>query len=111
TTLVISTLSLHDALPISLNDPQVTGPIRIASRANVPNGISMISSISTSYATWAPPKNTVFKVTPFRVALFNDGEKQGATQTHTYIIDPAGADRYQLPFISLVTDSLSMFDY
>jgi len=95
----------------TLNDPQVTGPIRIASRANVPNGISMISSISTSYATWAPPKNTVFKVTPFRVALFNNGVKQGSTQTHTYIIDPAGADRYQLPVISLVTDSLHLFDY
>jgi hypothetical protein len=93
------------------SDPVVGGPIRISSRADVPNGISMISSTTTSYAPWAPPKGNVFKATTLRVATYTQGIKIGPTHTHTYIIHPLGVDRYSLPVISLVTDSLHFFDY
>lgn len=92
-------------------DPVVNGPIRITSRENVPNGISMISGTTTSYAPWAPPKGNVFKATVLRVATYTSGVKVGPTHTHTYIVHPLGADRYSLPVISIVTDSLNLFDY
>lgn len=93
------------------SDPVVAGPIRIASRDHVPNGISMISGTTTSYAPWAPPKGNVFKATVLRVATFTSGVKIGPTHTHTYIVHPSGANRYSLPVISIVTDSLHLFDY
>ncbi len=92
-------------------DPVVDGPLRIASRHDVPNGISMISSTTTSYAIWAPPKGNVFKVTVLRVATYSGNVKVGPTHTHTFVIHPLGADRYSLPVISLATDSLHFFDY
>ncbi len=93
------------------SDPVVTGTLRITSRENVPNGISMISSTTTPYAPWAPPKGTIFKVTVLRVATFTHGVKIGPTHTHTYIVHPLGVNRYTLPVISLATDSLHLFDY
>jgi hypothetical protein len=93
------------------SDPLISGPLRIKSRASIPNSISMISSTTTSYAPWAPPKGTVFKVTVLRVATFASGVKIGPTHTHTYVVHPAGADRYSLPVISIATDSLNVFDY
>ncbi len=93
------------------NDPVVAGPLKITSRENVPNGISMISSTTTPYAPWAPPKGNVFKATVLRVATYADGVKVGPTHTHTYVVHPLGAGRYELPVISLATDSLHFFDY
>jgi hypothetical protein len=95
----------------TISDPVVDGPLRIASRANVPNSLSTISDISTPYAPWAPPKGVVFKATVLRVATFNNGVKEGPTLTHTYIVHPSGTDRYTLPVVSLATDSLSFFDH
>ncbi len=95
----------------TITDSVVAGPLRISSRENVPNGISMISATTTSYAIWAPPKGNVFKATVLRVATFADGVKVGPIHTHTYIVHPMGANRYTLPVISLATDSLNFFDY
>jgi hypothetical protein len=88
-----------------------TAPIPIRSRVGDPNSYSMISQVSTSYAPWAPPKSEVFKATVVRVAAFVDTVRVSPIHTQTYIIDPEGAQRYSLPVISLVTDSLHLFDY
>jgi hypothetical protein len=88
-----------------------TAPIPIRSRVGDPNSLSMISTVSTSYAPWAPPKSEVFKATVVRVAAFVDTVRVSAIHTQTYFIDPDGADRYGLPVVSLVTDSLNLFDH
>lgn len=88
-----------------------TEPIPIRSRVGEPNAYSMISQVSTSYSPWAPPKSEVFKATVVRVAAFVDTLRVSPVSTHTYFINPAGVHRYSLPVVSLVTDSLHLFDY
>lgn len=88
-----------------------TAGIPILSRAGEPNGISMISQISTSYATWAPPVGEVFKATVVRAAVFVDGERSGRIVTNTYFVTPEGLARYRLPVVSLATDSLNLFGH
>lgn len=95
----------------TLSSPVASGPIPIRSRDGEPNTYSMISGISNSYAPWAPPKGEVFKITVLRAAAFQAGQRVTPIHTNSYIIHPAGADRYSLPVVSLVTDSLHLFDH
>lgn len=95
----------------TISSPVATGPIPIRSRDGEPNCYSMISDVSNSYAPWAPPKSEVFKITVLRAAAFKDGQRITPINTNSYIIHPSGADRYSLPVVSLVTDSLNLFDH
>jgi hypothetical protein len=87
------------------------GPISITGRAGDPNSYSIISTTTYEYATWAPPVGEVFKASVLRVSLFQDGVRAGPVHSHTYFVDGGMADRYDLPVISIVTDSLNLFDY
>lgn len=91
------------------NDSAYTAPLRIADRTPGPNRLSTISRTTYEYATWAPPVGQVAKGTPVRAALFQNGERVGPIFTHTYWIFPEGRERYTLPVMSLVSDSLHFF--
>ena len=87
------------------------GPVTISGRTGDPNSYSMISGVSYEYATWAPPVGEVFKTNVFRAAVFLGDVQVGPVYTHTYFVDPGMPERYSLPVVSLVTDSLNFFDY
>lgn len=86
-------------------------PLPVADRTPAPNSLSTISDVSTSYAPWAAPRGQVFKGTVVRAAGFAAGERVTPVATRTFFVHPDGDNRYRLPVISLVTDSLHLFDH
>jgi hypothetical protein len=85
------------------------GPIVVESRAGDDNVLSLIRT-TTPENKWNAPTGEIFKATVIRARVFGDEGGASPTVTHTYFVDPAGADRYSLPVISLVTDPDNFFD-
>lgn len=59
---------------------------------------------------WYEP-NKVYKSNIIRFASFDNGELQSDVFSRTYFIDPEIENRYTFPIVSLITDSLNLFDY
>lgn len=88
--------------------------IQLSTRENDPNTISLIptNNIGPGHPyreNWRPPSTTVEKINIIRaIAVLPDGTK-GTVSNATYIIDPAGIERYSMPLISLITDPDNLF--
>jgi len=85
-----------------------TGPILIKSKTGTANGISMIDNTSP---WWIPPAGKVFKSTVVRAKLFIPDTLTLATETATFFVDNGIFSRYNVPVISIVTDSINLFGY
>lgn len=91
-------------------------PIHIFNRTSLPNGISMIPTNNNNnpgppyYEGWQPPLGLVFKINVIRVRQLHPDAPPGPVKTLTYIVDPAGAQRYPFPVFSLATNSQNLFD-
>lgn len=78
---------------------------------------NIISTIRTnpettpSYYRWKEPGDNIFKGTVLRLRSFINGEPASRTYTKTYWVHPNIYQRYNMPVISIVTDSLHLFDY
>ena len=59
---------------------------------------------------WKVPKN-VNKAHVVRFAAFKDGVIKSQIYNSTFFINPQKNERYTLPVISLITDSINLFDY
>lgn len=58
------------------------------------------------------PVDDVERVVVIRAAAFNDADScVSQVKTNTYMIHSLGCDLHNLPVLSIVTDSLSLFDY
>ena len=73
-----------------------------------------LSAIQTTYGTggeddWEAPDGSVFKFYTVRARIFKDGSP-GPHTTHSYIVTPAGTNRYTLPVVSIATDKANLFD-
>ncbi|TVQ09903.1 MAG: T9SS C-terminal target domain-containing protein [Bacteroidetes bacterium] len=93
-----------------------TESIAIESLVGVPNGISMIPTNNNNdpgppyYEGWQPPAGEVFKTNIVRAITVKDNHITGKAATHSYLIDPLGANRYSLPVFFLNTDEENFFD-
>lgn len=85
--------------PVTLNDRSGDEPV-----------LAYISDISHNYSPWVPPSGDVQLIHVIRARSRSGGNWSG-TNTATFIIHPAGVDRYTLPVVSLVTDPDNLFDY
>jgi len=83
-------------------------PILVKSRTGDPNVLSIIDNTSP---WWAPPLGEVFKSTVIRAKLFIQDTLVMKTATHTYFVDSDIFSKYNVPVISLTTDSVNLFDY
>lgn len=97
------------------NSPVYTGPISITETPFTPD----ISAIPTTPVTganesgdyaWEGPQS-VYTANVIRFATFENGERTNEVLTKTYFVDPNVAERYTFPVVSLVTDSLNLFNY
>ena len=93
----------------SQSSPIYSGPIKIKNRNGNPNNYSNIPSAYTSW--WALPGGNVEKATVVRARVFKSGYLPSVTATHTFFVDPNINSRFNMPVISLVTDSSGLFDY
>jgi len=102
------------------SDPNVNSlvydsPILIYDREDEPNGISTIRTNPESTSDefkWKEPNGQVFKGTVIKARAFADGQEITPIWTNSYFVDPEMYTRYHgLPVISIITDSLNLFDY
>lgn len=93
-----------------------TGPITIK---NNPETLTDISFIPTTplhgekqlfLFIWKKPKK-VYKCNTIKYAAFDNGVMQGNVSTKSFFADSGIKKRYTFPIISIVTDSLNLFDY
>jgi hypothetical protein len=85
-------------------------PISLSQRDGETASLAFISNISSRYAPWSAPTGPIELIHSIRYRT-KRGDSWGKTATATYIINPEGASAYSLPILSLVTDSLSLFDH
>lgn len=105
--------TLNGSVP-TINDPVWSGSLQIEDRSNEPNGISEIPTVAptaTGWGAWEAPVETVFKGTVLRIRSFDAGQPTSHPLNLSYFIDPLGDDRYSFSVVSLITDSLNLFDY
>jgi len=100
----------------TINSPVYTAPILIANNTNTPNNFSNIPTTplegpwQLDAYVWQQPE-TVYKANVIRFASFLNGYIQSDIYTKTYFVDPDIQNRYTFPILSLVTDSLNLFQY
>ena len=97
------------------SSPVYSGPITINQRAPTAN----LSNIPTNndpnpgppyYEGWQAPEGEVFRFRTVRAKVFKTGSQPSRTITQSYVIHPAGANRYSLPIVSINTDAANFFD-
>lgn len=92
-----------------------TTPLLIEPRDGQRNVLSMIPtnidqhSSRPDHPAWQPPEGEVFKIAVVRARTFVDGEASEVA-TRSFIVDPAGASRFNLPVLSLATHPDNLFD-
>lgn len=87
-----------------------TSPIQINDRTGQNHSYSQISTISHSYSPWVPPTGPIQLFTVVR-ARSKKGNSWSDISSGSFIVHPNGPDRYSIPVISIITDSLHLFDY
>lgn len=86
-----------------------TGPLFLSESLYSKSNIYTI--VNTIPSTFYLPDD-VERIITIRAAVFDANEnKVGDTKTNSYIIKQLGYDTHGLPFISITTDSLNLFDY
>ncbi|MCA1761525.1 MAG: CotH kinase family protein [Cryomorphaceae bacterium] len=87
----------------------------IEDRTSEPNSISTIpTNPPETYGTagWQPPSGPVFKAVVLKAQAFKNDQPISEISTKTYFVHPDLSEKYnEMPLISLVTDSLHLFDY
>lgn len=89
-----------------------TTPFLIKSRKGEANIISTIPTTPDSEKfVWKMPITEVFKSTVVRACSFSNGTRTSPIYSCTYFVDDSMTDRYSLPILSIITDSLNLFDF
>ena len=100
----------------TINSLSYSGPIEIKKRAKKEVDISFIPTTPLTGPSqlnkyvWKNPLK-VNNCTVLRFASFVDGVRKSPVYTRTFFIDTLQSKRYSFPVVSLVADSLSLFDY
>lgn len=100
----------------TINDKLYTSPLLIKNNSNYPNSISDLpttvlqSPPEINQHHWQQPNN-VYKGNVIRYALFENDSLVSPIYSKTYFVDSMMHNRYSFPVISIVTDSLNLFDY
>jgi hypothetical protein len=97
------TLNGSEPTPSSMT---YNGAIKIGFRSHLPNIYSMIPSSPK----WVAPVGQVDKSTTLRCASYKNGQRTSDIYTLTFFVDANARKKYSMPVISLVTDSLNLFD-
>ncbi len=92
-----------------------TTPLLIRPRDGERNVLSMIPtnvnqhSNRPDFPAWQPPEDEVFKITVVRARTYLHGEASRVV-SRSFIVDPAGSARFNLPVLSIATDRENLFD-
>ncbi|TVR39681.1 MAG: T9SS C-terminal target domain-containing protein [Cryomorphaceae bacterium] len=102
------------------SDPDTTAipyesPIAVQDRTDEANNLSSIQTTASNASHpyhWIAPDGQVFKGTVVKAQSFLNGTAASPLYTNTYLVDENIESRFNgLPIVSIVTDSLNLFDY
>lgn len=92
------------------NSIKYSGPIEINSLVGTPNGISTIrTTCDQGFYYWRNPEEEVFKATVIKARTVSGSNSFSEIVTRTYFVDHDINDKFSMPVISLITDSLNLF--
>ena len=116
---IFYTLNGNEPTP---NDFLYSGPVVLQNRTGDPNSQSTIeTNPSFDYPMgaydltrannrgWLEPYGEIYKINVIRYRAYKPGYAPSEIVTQTFMIDPAGAEKYSLPILSLVYDSTDLF--
>lgn len=98
----------------TLSNPIWSGSVEVVNRSSETNSISTIPTNASNLSEniiWEEPSSNVFKGTVFRFRSFESGMPTSHTLSQSFFVHQFGAYRYSLAVVSIITDSLSLFDY
>ena len=107
--------TLNGEIPTA-NSHLYTSPIDINNNSQTSYSISGIPTTPQSGPVelydfiWHEP-NSVYKCNVIRYAAFDGKKRQSEIYSKTYFIDPEINTKYEMPIVSLITDSINLFDY
>ncbi|MDG5766186.1 CotH kinase family protein [Balneolales bacterium ANBcel1] len=103
--------TLDGSRPTS-NSPVFDGPLTVHDRSGEANVFSTIrtSARTFDWRQWHEPDGPVAKATIIRTVTLRENHLP-VYDKRTYFVMSEGADRYEVPVISITTDSLNLFDY
>ena len=107
--------TLNGEIP-TINSYMYTHPINISNNSQTPYSISGIPTTPLSGPShlydfiWQVP-TSVYKCNVVRYAAFEQGILQGKIYSKTYFVDSGVNNKYEIPIVSIITDSLNLFDY
>ncbi|MFW5707895.1 MAG: CotH kinase family protein [Bacteroidota bacterium] len=108
--------TLDGALPTFSSDIY-TENITIACREGDPNTISMIPTNNNDdpgppyFEGWQPPAGEIFKVNVVRAMAVKENFLPSKVETHSYLVDELGVNRYSLPVFFINTNEEHFFDH
>jgi hypothetical protein len=104
--------TLDGSVPTEGSDA-ISGSLYLDYKSAEPNLFSEIPTTplqnKIDYKAWESPRIKIDKAWVIRSASFRDGVQISPVHTRTYFIDSHISDKYTMPVISLVTDSLNLF--
>lgn len=107
--------TLNGALP-SVNSKLYSEPIHFDVNNHFPIQFSYIPTTPLEGPwplqsfVWKEPVN-VKQAHVLRYAVFQNGEQMSHVNSHTYFVGDVSAEAYSFPVLSLITDSLNLFQY
>ena len=95
-----------------LSSPVYSGPIPVYDLSPEPNVFSTIrtSNRTFDWRRWYEPEGPVTKATVIRAMAIKEGSLPDYSKK-TFFVLPGGAERYDVPVISIATDSLNLFGH
>ncbi len=105
--------TLNGSVPTA-NSPVLESPLLLENVSSNPNTISEIPTTPdeefSGEFVWKAPDGFVDKAIVLRCGSFNNGNRTSEEYTKTYFIGEDIASKFTVPVISLVTDSVNLFD-
>lgn len=105
--------TLDGSIPTT-NSPVYSTGIAIVNRTSEPINLASIPTTAPNLepdVLWEAPTQTPFRGTVVRLRSFNGSQPTSHTVSGSYFINPLAENRYSLPIVSIITDSLNLFQY
>lgn len=89
-----------------------SSPLPMTSREGQANVFSLIptNNVTSGTEMWRPPAGEVFKINTIRARAFAQGMQPSQTISASYIIHPAGSNRFSLPVVSIMAHQGAFFN-
>jgi len=104
--------TLNGSLP-TINSALILDSVQINYLNSTPNKFSEIPTSPEQdlidYKAWESPNEIIDKATIIRCASFKNGIQTSKVYTKSFFVDNNIMDKYTIPVISLVTDSVNLF--